>query len=99
SFLNSNEVIRYTPPHPSATLPNYVMWDLGRGTKMLKKLNEHLQQLSNGWVPPARSLTEYHSVGAITTADALQLRLSKKYDMFQRLPDRVAHLLGVHPPV
>jgi len=99
SLLNSNEVIAYDSPHLAGMLPNYVLWDLAPNTGVINRLRSYLVRLSEGWKPQVRPMTAFRYVGAVTEIQAETLRLARKYDQFERLPDGVGRALGLIEPI
>jgi hypothetical protein len=98
SLLGCGHVAILSKPHPAGVLQNYVGWDLSTETAALAELRGWLIALANGWVPPARPMTEYRIVDGIREQDALRLGLQRDYPPFARLPDCAMRALGFPTP-
>lgn len=97
-LLGSEHAVVMRAPHPAATLPGYVGWDLGPGSPVLDDLADWLTALAVGWIPPARPVTEYHYVAGVRAADAIRLGLARRYPPFGRLPGQALRELGLRSP-
>jgi hypothetical protein len=98
SLLGSERVFIPCSPHPAATLPNYVGWDLSLGTAVLGKLQGWVDALARGWQPPPVPMREYRMAGGVRAEDARRFRLAPEYQPFTRLPDAAARGLGLSTP-
>jgi hypothetical protein len=98
SLLGSERAFIHGIPHPAGALPNYVGWDLSRGTAVLGQLAGWLDDLVLGWLPPAVPMREFRMAGGIRAEDARRFRLDPEYRPFTRLPDGAARALGLGVP-
>lgn len=98
SLLGCERAAVIHAPHPAGVLRNYIGWDLSPTTAVLSHLPDWLTDLTHGWIPPARQMTEYRIVGGIRAVDAERLGLQRDYPPFARLPDTAMRALGLPTP-
>jgi hypothetical protein len=98
ALLGSNYAVVVPAPHPAGVLPGYVGWDLAPGNPVLQNLPDWLAAIAEGWIPPARPLTEFRYAGGIQGRDAERVGLQREYPPFARLPDQALRALDLPVP-
>jgi hypothetical protein len=98
SLVGSTWVQFIPAPHPVTVLPNCVGADLALSTSFLDELPGLLRQLSQGWVPPTRTMKAYRITGGVKASEAKAVGLKRRYEQLERLPDEAARRLGLPVP-